>query len=71
MEKIWKKVEKINFLTCSELLEELKRNNFKVSPWIEDIVKKNNYKFNNNKFPIKLEENMLGNLVLTILLNYK
>jgi len=54
MEKIWKKVEKINFLTCSELLEELKRKNFKVSPWIEDVVKKNNYIFDNNKFPIKL-----------------
>ena len=54
MEKIWKIVEKINFLTCSELLEEFKRKNFKVSPWIEDVVKKNNYKFDNNKFPIKL-----------------
>ena len=54
MEKIWKEVEKVSFSTCDELLIELKKNNFKVSPWIEDIVKKNNYKFNNNKFPVKL-----------------
>ena len=54
MEKIWKTVEKINFSECEELLKEFKKNNFKVSPWIEDIVKRNKYKFNNNKFPIKL-----------------
>ena len=54
MEKVWKTVEKIDFSTCGELLEELKKNNYKVSPWIEDIVKKNNYKFNNHNFPIKL-----------------
>lgn len=54
MEKIWKKVEKVSFTNCNELLENLKKNNFKVSPWIEDIVKKNNYKFVNNNFPIKL-----------------
>jgi hypothetical protein len=39
MEKIWKEVEKVNFSTCDELLKEFK---------------KNNYKFSNNKFPIKL-----------------
>lgn len=54
MEKIWKTVEKINFSTCNELLEELKKNNYKISPWIEDVVKKNNYKFDNHNFPIKL-----------------
>ena len=54
MEKIWKTVEKINFSTCHELLEELKKNNYKISPWIEDVVKKNNYQFNNHHFPIKL-----------------
>jgi len=54
MEKIWKEVEKVNFSNCDELLKELKKNNYKVSPWIEDIVNKNNYEFGNNKFPIKL-----------------
>ena len=54
MEKIWKTVEKINFSECEELLKEFKNKNIKVSPWIEDIVKKNKYKFNNNKLPIKL-----------------
>ena len=54
MEKIWKTVEKINFSECEELLKEFKKNNFKVSPWIEDIVKTNKYKFNNHNFPIRL-----------------
>jgi len=54
MEKIWKEITKIDFVSCEELLENLKKNNYKVSPWIEDIVKKNNYKFNNIKFPIRL-----------------
>ena len=54
MEKIWKEITKINFSTCEDCLKELKKNNFRVSPWIEDIVKRNNYKFSNYKFPIKL-----------------
>ena len=53
MEKIWKEVKKVSFSTCDELLIEFKKNNFKISPWIEDIVKKNNYQFNNNRFPVR------------------
>jgi len=54
MKNVWKEIEKINFSNCDELLKEYKKINFKVSPWIEDLVKKYNYKFNNCKFPIKL-----------------
>ena len=54
MSKIWKKIEKIEFTNCSEVIEELKNKDYKMSPWIEDIFKKNNNKFNSYKFPINL-----------------
>ena len=54
MEKIWKEIKSINYSTCENCLEELQKKGFKVSPWIEDIVKTNKYKFNNHNFPIRL-----------------
>lgn len=50
----WKKIESINLNSCLELLTELKLKGYKISPWIENIVKINGYKFNNNKSPIYL-----------------
>jgi len=52
--QIWKKIENIKYNNCVELLFDLKKKNYKISLWIEDIIKKNNYVFKNHKLPINL-----------------
>ena len=54
MNKGWKNIEKINYKNCLECIEDFKKKNYKISPWIEDIVKRNKFDFNNCSFPIKL-----------------
>ena len=54
MDNTWKKINSIKFSNCVECLQDLKKNNFKTSPWIDDIVKRYNYKFDNSYLPIKL-----------------
>ena len=50
----WKKIENIKYNNCVELLFDLKKKNYKVSLWIEDIIKKYNYVFKDRKLPINL-----------------
>ena len=50
----WKSIYSINFQNCNELLHNLKKEGFKVSPWIENIVEKYNYSFEKYSFPIEL-----------------
>ena len=50
----WKSINSINFQNCNELLHNLKKEGFKVSPWIENIVEKYNYSFEKYSFPIEL-----------------
>ena len=52
--QIWKKIKNIKYNNCVELLFDLKKKNYKVSLWIEDIIKRNNYVFKNHKLPINL-----------------
>tara|TARA_B100001057_G_C22503217_1_gene814842 strand:- start:211 stop:714 length:504 start_codon:yes stop_codon:yes gene_type:complete len=51
---LWKSINSINFQNCKELLYNLKKDGFKVSPWIENIVEKYNYSFEKYSFPIEL-----------------
>ena len=50
----WKSINSINFKNCNELLHNFQKEGFKVSPWIENIVEKYNYSFENYLFPIEL-----------------
>lgn len=59
MQKIWKEIKNIEYSSCEEIIQIFKKKNIKVSPWIENIVKKNNYKFN-NKYPVKLIKKLVS-----------
>ena len=50
----WRSINSINFQNCNELLHNLNKEGFKVSPWIENIVEKYNYSFEKYSFPIEL-----------------
>ncbi len=50
----WLKISNIKFNNATECVAELKSKGFYVSPWIENIVKKYNYKFEKSKSPINL-----------------
>ncbi len=63
--KIWKKIEKINYKNTNELLKAYKEKNIKLSPWIEDIFKKENYSFDNIILPLSLVRISLKDLGFT------
>ena len=50
----WKSINSISFQNCSELLYNFKQEGIKVSPWIDNIVEKYNYRFEKYSFPIEL-----------------
>lgn len=54
MTEIWKEIKSIEHSTCEECVKDLKEKNYKLSLWIENIVKVNNYKYSKHKFPIRL-----------------
>ena len=58
----WLKIEKFKFKNALECLNSYDEKKFKFSPWIEDIVKKNNYVFNQNLLPVKLVRKSLKEL---------
>ena len=51
---IWKRIDSINFDDCNQLLIKLKLDGHIISPWIENIVSINLYRFNEYEFPIYL-----------------
>ncbi len=67
----WKSINSINFKNCNELLHNFQKEGFKVSPWIENIVEKYNYSFENYLFPIELVKLKLIDLGLNMKLNAK
>ena len=54
MSKIWKSIESIDYKDCGDCIKDFKNKNYKLSPWIENIVKNKNFKFSNYDFPIQL-----------------
>lgn len=51
----WLIIKKFNFFDLKKTgLKKLNQNKFKTSPWINDIVNKNNFSLKNIKLPIKL-----------------
>ena len=50
----WKKIDKIKYKNCLDLVVDLKQKDCQVSLWIEDIVKKNKFTFQQNNLPINL-----------------
>ena len=51
----WLIIKKFNFFDLKKTgLKKLNQNKFKTSPWINDIVNKNNFNLKNIKLPIKL-----------------
>jgi len=54
MSNVWKQIDVIEYINCDECANDLKRDNYKLSPWIENIVKINNFQFKNYEFPIRL-----------------
>tara|TARA_B100000029_G_scaffold291008_1_gene284587 strand:- start:1060 stop:1548 length:489 start_codon:yes stop_codon:yes gene_type:complete len=54
MSKIWKSIESIDYKDCGDCIKDFKNKNYKLSPWIENIVKNKNFKFLNYDFPIQL-----------------
>ena len=50
----WLKIENFKFKDTITCLNSYDNKKFKFSPWIEDIVKKNKYEFNEKNLPIKL-----------------
>ncbi len=58
----WLKIENFEFKDALECLNSYDEKKFKFSPWIEDIVKKNNYVFNKKLLPVKLVRKSLKEL---------
>ena len=54
MAPVWKEIKLIEYKSCNECIQDLKKNNYKISLWIEDIFKINNFSFKNYNFPINL-----------------
>ena len=52
--KIWKIITNLNFDNSKDLLSDLKKKNFKTSPWIDDIFEKKNIDLTKIKLPINL-----------------
>ena len=53
MHHVWKQIDSIEFDSFEECVTEYKQN-YKLSPWIHDIIKKNSYEFDKTTFPIRL-----------------
>ena len=51
---LWLKIDKINYQTTDDILTELKKKNFFVSPWIEDIFSNKKKNFSKIKLPVSL-----------------
>ena len=58
----WIKITEIKFKNVNECVIELKNKGFYVSPWIENIVTKYNYKFEKNNLPISLDRITVNDL---------
>ena len=54
MNKIWKKIKSIEYKSCEECISDLKKKNYKISPWIENIIKNKNFQFESYDYPIQL-----------------
>lgn len=52
--KVWKIIKKLNFDNSLDLLADLKKKNFKTSPWIDDIFGKIIIDLREIKLPIEL-----------------
>ena len=52
--KYWLIINNYRFKDCKRCLKAYDNKKFKYSPWIKDIVEKNNYKFDKKKLPVKL-----------------
>lgn len=52
----WIKIDNYIFKDCKKCVKALKKKNIYVSPWIEDIVNKYNFKFDKKKLPIILKK---------------
>tara|TARA_B100000214_G_scaffold353765_1_gene310060 strand:+ start:368 stop:841 length:474 start_codon:yes stop_codon:yes gene_type:complete len=58
----WIKITEIKFKNVNECVIELKNKGYYVSPWIENIVTKYNYKFEKNNLPISLDRITVNDL---------
>ncbi len=61
--KIWKKIKKSNYRNINQLLNDLKKKGYILSPWIENIFKnkKNKIKINNDSINLyKISVRKLG-----------
>ena len=58
----WIKIPEIKFKNANECVIELKNKGFYISPWIENIVAKYNYKFEKNNLPINLDRITVNDL---------
>tara|TARA_B100000029_G_scaffold432747_1_gene445163 strand:- start:170 stop:652 length:483 start_codon:yes stop_codon:yes gene_type:complete len=64
-DKILIRIDKFEFKDTRECLASYDNKKFKYSPWIENIVNKYNYKYNNNSKPIELIKKSVQNLGFT------
>ena len=53
MSGVWREINSIEFATFEECAAEYKKN-YKLSPWIHDILRENSYEFDKTAFPIRL-----------------
>lgn len=52
---MWLKITLPEYTYAKDCLEDLKKKNIKISPWIENIFKNKKYKFSKKLFPLFLE----------------
>ena len=53
--KIWITIDKLKFNNFKKVgIKKLNQKRFKTSPWINDIINKNNYLINEKELPVKL-----------------
>ena len=62
MTQIWKNINNIEYDTFDECVADYKKRCYKLSPWIEDIIEKYEFAFNNYNTPIKLVRKRVSEL---------
>ncbi len=54
MKNVWKKIDSINLNSSKECLDMLLKKKYVISPWINNIFKGNQFKFDKINFPVSL-----------------
>ena len=62
MNKVWKTIKSVDYKSFDDCINDFKKKNYRISPWIENIVKNKNPQFGNYDYPIQLVRKNVSSL---------